>query len=124
MSCRSRAEVFRMKTIILSVGAALIVGPVLAQGEAPKGDAAHGKQLFTEKGCYSCHGFVGQGSREGPRLLPPMPFPAFVAQLRTPRLIMPPYVESLVSDAQVADIYAYLANQPKPPDPKTIDLLR
>jgi len=113
-----------MKTIVPGLVAALIATSALAQGEAPKGDAAHGKQLFTEKGCYSCHGFVGQGSREGPRLLPPMPFPALVAQLRTPRLIMPPYVESLVSDAQVADIYAYLSSQPKPPDPKTIDLLR
>ena len=68
--------------------------------EAPRGDAAAGRQLFAEKGCYSCHGFVGQGSREGPRLTPPLAYPAFVAQLRTPRLIMPPYVESVVSDKQ------------------------
>ena len=92
--------------------------------EAPRGDAAAGKQLFAEKGCYSCHGFVGQGSREGPRLTPPLAYPAFVAQLRTPRLIMPPYVESVVSDKQAADLHAYLASQPKPPDPKTLDLLK
>jgi ubiquinol-cytochrome c reductase cytochrome c subunit len=109
------------------LSAAIVVGLVtsaLAQTDASKGDAAHGKQLFTNKGCYSCHGFVGQGSREGPRLSPPIAFPAFVAQLRTPRQIMPPYVESIVSDQQAADMHAYLANLPKPADPKTIDLLK
>ena len=102
----------------------LFTTAAFAQADAPHGDAASGKQLFAQKGCYSCHGFVGQGSREGPRLQPPIAFPAFVAQLRTPRQIMPPYEEALVSDQQVADIYAYLANQPKPPDPKSTDLLK
>jgi ubiquinol-cytochrome c reductase cytochrome c subunit len=95
-----------------------------AQGEDLRGNAQVGKQLFESKGCYSCHGFVGQGSREGPRLTPPLAFPAFLVQLRTPRAIMPPYKEALVSDQQVADIHAYLASLPKPPDPKTIDLLK
>ena len=113
-----------MKTLSLLVLAlALSAGTAFAQ-DAPKGNAQAGKDLFAAKGCYSCHGFVGQGSREGPRLAPPMPFPAFVAQLRTPRLIMPPYVESVVSDKQAADLHAYLANLPKPPDPKTIKLLQ
>jgi ubiquinol-cytochrome c reductase cytochrome c subunit len=91
---------------------------------AEEGNAQNGKQLFEAKGCYSCHGYVGQGSREGPRLVPVIALPAFEAQLRTPRQIMPPYVESVVSDREVADIHAYLANLPKPPDPKTIELLR
>jgi len=114
-----------MKTMLLSVIAGLLVATsAFAQSDAPRGDAGSGKQLFATKGCYSCHGFVGQGSREGPRLTPPMAYAAFVAQLRTPRLIMPPYVEAVVSDSQAADIYTYLANVPKPPDPKTIDLLK
>jgi ubiquinol-cytochrome c reductase cytochrome c subunit len=95
-----------------------------AQGEDLRGNAQVGKQLFESKGCYSCHGFVGQGSREGPRLTPPLALPAFVVQLRTPRTIMPPYTAALVSDQQAADIHAYLASLPKPPDPKTIELLK
>ena len=119
------SEKFRMRTMIFGAAIAVFAAATaLAQAEAPKGDAAHGKQLFTEKGCYSCHGFVGQGSREGPRLTPALPFPAFVVQLRTPRLIMPPYLESLVSDQQAADMHAYLTGLPKPPDPKTIELLK
>jgi ubiquinol-cytochrome c reductase cytochrome c subunit len=116
-----------MKTIcgtIFALGFCLTSAMALAQSDSPRGDASAGKQLFESKGCYSCHGFVGQGSREGPRLTPPTAYGAFVAQLRTPRLIMPPYVESVVSDQQAADMYVYLAGLPKPPDPKTIDLLR
>jgi ubiquinol-cytochrome c reductase cytochrome c subunit len=114
-----------MKTNIYLVAltALLSVNVAFAQ-EEPKGNAQTGKELFAAKGCYSCHGFVGQGSREGPRLTPALPYPAFVAQLRTPRAIMPPYTTALVTDQQAADIHAYLASQPKPPDPKTVKLLQ
>ena len=115
-----------MKTISLSmiaVAATLLTGVAFAQDE-PRGNAQTGKQLFEAKGCYSCHGFVGQGSREGPRLTPPLAFPAFIAQLRTPRAIMPPYTAALVTDQQAADMHAYLAGLPKPPDPKTVKLLQ
>ena len=104
--------------------ASLSVGAASAQGEGPRGNAQTGKQLFESKGCYSCHGFVGQGSREGPRLAPPLGFAGFVAQLRNPRAIMPPYKEALVSDQQAADMVAYLASVPKPPDPKSVKLLQ
>ena len=113
-----------MKTIyVFAVVLALSATAAFAQDE-PKGNAQTGKQLFEAKGCYSCHGFVGQGSREGPRLTPAMAYPAFVAQLRTPRAIMPPYTAALVTDQQAADIHAYLAGLPKPPDPKTVKLLQ
>jgi len=113
-----------MKTISLfALALTFLTGTAFAQDE-PKGNAQTGKELFAEKGCYSCHGFVGQGSREGPRLTPALPYAAFVAQLRTPRAIMPPYTTALVTDQQAADIHAYLASQPKPPDPKTLKLLQ
>jgi mono/diheme cytochrome c family protein len=113
-----------MKTIFLGIVFCFAAAAAFAQTGAPQGNAQTGKTLFTGKGCYSCHGFVGQGSREGPRLTPPMAYPAFVAQLRTPRLIMPPYTAALVTDGEAADIFAYLANLPTPPDPKSIDLLK
>jgi ubiquinol-cytochrome c reductase cytochrome c subunit len=113
-----------MKTVV-SISLALVMSAGLAFAqEEPKGNAQAGKQLFEAKGCYSCHGFVGQGSREGPRLTPALPYPAFVAQLRTPRAIMPPYTAALVTDQQAADMHAYLASQPKPPDPKSVKLLQ
>ena len=89
-----------------------------------EGNAASGQKLFNAKGCYSCHGTVGQGGREGPRLTPALPLPAFVAQLRSPRAIMPPFQAAIVSDKDAADLHAFLESQPKPPDPKTIELLK
>ena len=115
-----------IKTVRFALGlsALCFIGPAFGQDESPRGNPQEGRQLFEAKGCYSCHGFVGQGSREGPRLTPPIAFAAFILQLRTPRAIMPPYKEALVSDRQAADIHAYLASLPKPPDPKSIDLLK
>jgi ubiquinol-cytochrome c reductase cytochrome c subunit len=110
----------RTKIIIACGWVALATGAAAAQD----GNSQTGRQLFESKGCYSCHGFVGQGSREGPRLTPPVALPAFVQQLRTPRAIMPPYEAALVTDGQAADIHAYLVSLPKPPDPKTLKLLQ
>ena len=50
--------------VAFSLIASLSVGAASAQGESPRGNAQTGKQLFESKGCYSCHGFVGQGSRD------------------------------------------------------------
>ena len=95
----------------------------LAQ-DAPRGDAAKGKQLFTTIGCSQCHGFAGQGGAAGPKLIDPTPFAAFIVQLRTPRQVMPPYTERVLTDQQVADIYAHVKTFPLPPDPATIPILR
>jgi mono/diheme cytochrome c family protein len=95
----------------------------LAQ-DAPRGDVANGKKLFNSIGCSQCHGFAGQGGAAGPKLIDPPVFPAFVAQLRTPRQVMPPYTERVLSEQQAADIYAHVKTFPLPPDPSTIPLLR
>ena len=104
---------------------ALIALPAFASAQdAPRGNAENGKRLFDTKACFACHGYVGQGSREGPRVAPPMPFAAFLAQMREPRGIMPPYKEAILSDQETADIVAYLASLPRPPDHKSIPLLQ
>ena len=104
---------------------ALVALPAVASAQdGPRGNPVTGKQLFDSKACYSCHGYVGQGSREGPRITPPMPFAAFLAQMREPRGIMPPYKEAILTDQQAADIVAYLASLPRAPDPKSIPLLQ
>lgn len=112
-----------MNRVLLALGLVAVSMGASAQ-DAPRGDPAAGKQLFDAKACYSCHGYVGQGSREGPRLTPPLAFPAFLAQLREPRAIMPPYKEAILSDQQAADIVAYLASLPRPPDAKSVPLLQ
>lgn len=94
------------------LAAAVASHPVSAQGTAPSGDAARGKVAFTAKGCYECHGTLGQGNRfSGPKIAPhPVDYAAFIKQLRTPRSQMPSYSAAILPDATVADIYAYLSS--------------
>ena len=99
----------------------------LAQGAAPAGDAARGKQLFTVNGCSYCHGTVGQGGggRTGGLRLAQMgiAYPAFLNQVRQPVDEMPPYVAAVLPDRDVADIFAFIGSLPPPPDVKSIPLL-
>ncbi len=124
----------RFKTLAIAsfVAAALAGAGVLsAQTTAPAGDAKHGYQLFQVNGCYECHNTLGQGTGSrapgagpGPNLAPgPIPYAAFVRQVRNPRQSMPPYDAKLVSDQDLADMYAFLASQPPAKDPHTIAVL-
>jgi mono/diheme cytochrome c family protein len=120
----------RFTHLVLAAGAALLIAGSAAaqqaggQPTAPAGNADNGKKLFLADGCWQCHGYAGQGSSfSGPRVAPPVPFQAFLTQLRRPSSEMPPYEVPVLSDQQAADIYSYLQSLPKPPDPKTIPLL-
>ena len=114
-----------MYRLRLRVGlAALAAGIIIGQGAALAASADKGKAAFVKNGCWQCHGFVGQGGVAGPKLAPdPIPAEAFTAFVRTTNRAMPPYSEAVLSDADLADIHAYLASVPKAADPKTIPLL-
>ena len=76
---------------------------------AASGNAATGKALFASKTCNQCHGATGEGTAAGPKLAgDPITMAAFVSQVRMPMDKMPPMNAAMVSDAQLADIYAYL----------------
>jgi mono/diheme cytochrome c family protein len=104
----------------------LLAAPLEAVGQEvqPAGDAAHGRHLFDTLGCGACHGYEGQGSRDGPRLNPPPTFPVTLLQLRQPRNLMPPFREAILSDQDAADLQAYMMSFPPPPDPQSIPLLQ
>jgi ubiquinol-cytochrome c reductase cytochrome c subunit len=118
-----------MRRIVFSaavVAASLFgVSSALAAQAAPQGDAAKGKANFERVGCYQCHGHLGQGGREGPRIADPVPlaWPAFQAWVRTTSGDMPPYTPKVLSDQELTDIYAYIQSVPKSPDYKSIPLL-
>ena len=81
---------------------------------APAGDAARGAQLFLNNGCAVCHGDQGQGLI-GPTIAQTrFTIEQVLSQYRKPRLLMPPFPEALVPDADVADIYAWLHTLPIP----------
>lgn len=82
------------------------------------GDAANGKQLFYNYGCYACHGYNGEtGARpfvgRWGNLATEQSFLTFlrgranVAPL-TPSTSMPNFSQASLPDKQAKDIYAYI----------------
>lgn len=96
-----------------------------AAAQAPAGNAETGKKNFVSFGCYQCHGLEAQGSSAtGPRLGPkPIAWAAFIRYVRRPTNQMPPYTEKVVSDADLANIYAFLQSRPAPTPLANIPLL-
>ncbi len=93
---------------------------------APTGNSENGRKLFKSNGCYQCHGYEAQGATAtGPRLGPrPLAFAAFSKYVRQPTGQMPPYTSKVVTDATLADIYAFLQSLPAPPSVDSIPALR
>jgi mono/diheme cytochrome c family protein len=123
-----------MRTRILSLAAAFAFSTAAAVASspfagqtpsAPPGDVAKGKTAFQRTGCWQCHGHEGQGGREGARIAAPVPmqFAAFSKFVRTTKRSMPPYTEKVLSEQELADIYAYLRSIPPAPDFTSIPLL-
>jgi len=80
-----------------------------------RGDVERGRRIFRRVGCYQCHGREAQGASTGPRLGPnPLPLAAFTRAVRRPRNEMPPYSVKLLSDAELADVHAFVAARPRP----------
>jgi mono/diheme cytochrome c family protein len=115
------------KRIVVALVSALTAlgGAASAQDKAPAGNVKAGQQVYKAVGCWECHGTVAQGGAiSGPRLADTaMPYPAFVQQLRVPQNAMPPYEPKILSEKDVANIYAYLKSLPPPPSAKDIPLL-
>jgi ubiquinol-cytochrome c reductase cytochrome c subunit len=111
--------VFGLRSTVFGL---LIVATVSAQTPAPQpnvappGNAEAGKKLFVSYGCYQCHGYEAQGSNAtGPRLGPrPIALAAFSRYVRQPTNQMPPYTTKVVSDADLANIYAFVQSRPAP----------
>jgi mono/diheme cytochrome c family protein len=104
--------------------AAFAAGMVFGNAAGFAASAEKGKQLFLKNGCWQCHGERGQGGVTGFKLAPdPIPFETLQTFVRTTNRNMPPYREEILSNDDLADIYAYLQSIPKGPDPKSIPLL-
>jgi len=96
--------------------------PATAQ-KAASGNVENGKKIYLAKRCWECHDYEGQGG-SGPRIGPPrLPLAAVITYIRAPKGQMPPYLAKVVSDAEVADIYAFLQSAQKPTPAKDIPLL-
>ena len=107
---------FRLfSNVAAMAGMLLVTASPARSADAP--DAERGFETYMRVGCFQCHGTVGQGPISGPKLAPdPLPMEAIRAYIRAPAQVMPPYVESVLSDGEVADIHAYLESIPDAPD--------
>jgi ubiquinol-cytochrome c reductase cytochrome c subunit len=96
--------------------------PATASETAKHVDA--GAALYKKKGCYECHVNDAQGGPQGPRLGPnPIPLPRFTTYIRNPTGDMPPFTEKVLSNQELADIYAFLQARPQPKPVNSIPLL-
>ena len=116
-----------MKIVALSAAvltAALCASAALAAPAPPQGDAERGKAAFLRVGCYTCHGFEGQGV-PGRKLAPnPLPYPAFSNFVRTSTGEMPTFTPQVLPEQDLADIHAYLRLKPAAPNAAAIPLLQ
>ena len=117
-------KLIALVVLVLTAVAAAAQTPQRPAPPAPTGNADAGKKLFVSIGCYQCHGYEAQGSNAtGPRLGPrAIPFAAFSRYVRQPTGQMPPYTAKVVSDADLANIYAFVQSRPEPA--KDISLLK
>jgi mono/diheme cytochrome c family protein len=124
-----------MRKILNVVSAALFAAALCTGGnggaraqDAPSGDAAEGKRLYLAVGCFTCHGRSGQGgAMNGPAPIlakTAMPFEGIKGQLREPVSDMPAYSETVMSDKQIADIYAFLQTLPGPRPTKDMAIFK
>jgi ubiquinol-cytochrome c reductase cytochrome c subunit len=97
---------------------------VQAQPAAPSGDVENGRRLYLSDFCYACHGTMGQGGRDGARIAPnPPSLATIVRYVRKPTGQMPAYTSKVISDRELADIYAFLRSIPASPPVQSLPLL-
>ncbi len=112
--------------VIVALGTAAY-GIAQAQDAAPQGDAVSGKRIFLKEACFTCHGRVGEGGAyNGPAPIlahTALPFEGFKGQIRNPVNDMPAYSETMLSDKDIADIYAFVESLPGPGSPKDYPIL-
>ena len=106
----------------LLLAALLLTGLVGAQ-DSP-GNPEAGKRIYMKKGCYQCHGTLGQGTIAGARIgPPPLSAQGVIRYVRRPAGQMPAFTEKVMSDRELIDVYAFLKNIPPPKPAKDIPLL-
>jgi mono/diheme cytochrome c family protein len=108
-----------------AAGFIVLAGVAFGQSKDLTGDAAHGKAIFERDACYQCHGHIGQGTIAGARLMQTKLSQAgFIGFVRNPPpSSMPRFQAKIVSDQDLADIYAYIKSIPPPKAAKDIPLL-
>jgi mono/diheme cytochrome c family protein len=111
-----------MKTITFIT--VVLAGAAAFAQQAPAGNVENGKKQYLRAGCWECHGYAGQGGRDGARLADTALSTAQLTRyVRKPTGAMPAYIDKVMTDSELADIWAYLKSMPTPKAAKDIPLL-
>jgi mono/diheme cytochrome c family protein len=98
--------------------------PLAASAQSAAGNVDNGKKLFLREGCWECHGYAGQGGRDGARIgATSLTLQGVIRYVRKPAGAMPAFSEKNLSDADLTDIYAYLKSLPPVKTAKDVPLL-
>ena len=118
-----------MRTLLL---VSLWLAPAVVVAQSPSattqsgGDPAKGRAAFVEYNCSWCHGTEAQGGlpANGPRIARvSRSVQSFIDYVRKPTTRMSAYSEASISDAALADIYAYLRSLPDATPARNLPLL-
>jgi len=103
----------------------IFAGASFSQTKDLSGDVEKGRAIFVKNGCYQCHGYLGQGGISGARLMQTKLSQAgFIGFVRNPPpSSMPQFRAKIMSDQELADVYAYIKSVPAPTPVKDIPLL-
>ena len=113
-----------MKTTMKTKFVLAIAFAAAISAQTPAGDSQNGKRVFEKDGCFQCHGYAAQGSRDGPTLAATkLTQQVMMRYVRKPFGSMPAYTAKVLSDRDLADIYAYLKSFPAAKPAKDIPLL-
>jgi len=114
------------RSACVTVAVALLI-PLAATAQsqsAPSGNVDNGKRLFLKDGCWECHGYAGQGGRDGARIgATSLTLQGVIRYVRKPTGSMPAFTDRLITDQEMTDIYAYLKSLPPVKAAKDIPLL-
>jgi mono/diheme cytochrome c family protein len=115
--------------LIASLLVSLALTAAAQSARSDRSAVANGESVYLRSGCPACHGTVGHGGA-APRLAPnTLPLAGFTTWVRngTPGWSfgtgMPAFSAGVVSDADLADVRAYLASLPPPRPVADIPLL-
>jgi mono/diheme cytochrome c family protein len=107
--------------IVCAVVAMLVAAIASSQSSR---NAENGKRLFLRDGCWECHGYAGQGSRDGARIASTaLNAQGLIRYVRRPSGAMPAYIDKVITDQELTDIWAYLKTLPGPKPVKDIPIL-
>lgn len=101
----------------------VISTPQAPQQAAP--NAKRGGELYLKYGCWECHGYTAATGQGATLVTTSLNATGFMNYIRAPRTNqMPLYSAKVVSDADAADLYAFIKSFKKPAEAKEIPLLQ